>query len=77
MMVFLLKREIVYQNEKLCIKNEEFRIKTDRFCSNGSFAVAYMYSTGTTCMHRSSTPPQLPSGAYIGCAVQFATITPS
>ena len=40
---------------------------------NGSFAVSY--NTGTTRMHRCSTPPQLPSGAYVGCGVQFATIT--
>ena len=40
---------------------------------NGSFAV--QYNTGSTHMHRCITPPQQPSGAYVGCGVQFATIT--
>ena len=40
---------------------------------NGSFAV--QYNTGSTHMHRCITPPQLPSGAFIGCGAQFGTIT--
>ena len=40
---------------------------------NGSFAV--QYDTGTTHMHRCTTPPQLPNGSFIGCGAQFAVIT--
>ena len=40
---------------------------------NGSYAV--QYNTGATDMHRCITPPQLPSGAFVGCDAKFAVVT--